>query len=282
MKRNLMMIMAAVTTLATASVSMCAAVSLAQDPDQEMAQDVGAVAPPRVDFATVPASRLRLGMTAADVTRIMGEAAKTTSSIVGETEMTRLDFPAAPIPSKVMLADGKVSGVALDVFHVDKGDLPSFTRKAWPGMHSSGVRRALGEPSEIRHHAFFGIKFDQLVYRRSGEGEASVFFVADRVVAKTAGQAIPTGIFRIDLPSPPPADENPVRGPQVGMVEGDIRALYGAEKFHVDYAINGQPASHAIVETRAAGSFTRFTFVDGVLTEFEDLGRLPAEMFQGG
>ena len=42
--------------------------------------------------------------------------------------MTRLDFPAGPIPSKVMLADGKVSGVALVVFHVDKGDLPSFTR----------------------------------------------------------------------------------------------------------------------------------------------------------
>ena len=84
--------------------------------------------PPRVDFAAAPASRLRLGMTALEVTRIMGEPAKVTHYVIGETEMTRLDFPAGPIPSKVMLADGKVSGVALVVFHVDKGDLPSFTR----------------------------------------------------------------------------------------------------------------------------------------------------------
>jgi hypothetical protein len=122
MKRN-SLIMIAVATIATA-VSM----TLAQAPDQEAAQDIGAPLPPRVDFAAAPASRLHLGMMALEVTRIMGEPAKVTHYVIGETEMTRLDFPAGPIPSKVMLADGKVSGVALVVFHVDKGDLPSFTR----------------------------------------------------------------------------------------------------------------------------------------------------------
>jgi hypothetical protein len=126
LKRN-SLIMIAVATIATAAVSM----TLAQAPDQEAGQDIGAPLPPRVDFAAAPASRLRLGMTALEVTRIMGEPAKVTRyviDVIGETEMTRLDFPAGPIPGKVMLADGKVSGVALVVFHVDKGDLPSFTR----------------------------------------------------------------------------------------------------------------------------------------------------------
>jgi hypothetical protein len=123
MKRN-SLIMIAVATIATAAISM----TLAQAPDQESVQDIGAPLPPRVDFAAAPASKLRLGMTALEVTRIMGEPAKVTHYVIGETEMTRLDFPAGPIPSKVMLVDGKVSGVALVVFHVDKGDLPSFTR----------------------------------------------------------------------------------------------------------------------------------------------------------
>ena len=82
--------MIAVATIATAAVSM----TLAQAPDQEAAQDIGAPLPPRVDFAAAPASRLRLGMTALEVTRIMGEPAKVTHYAIGETEMTRLDFPA--------------------------------------------------------------------------------------------------------------------------------------------------------------------------------------------
>jgi hypothetical protein len=220
MKRNFL-IMIAVATIATAAVSM----TLSQAPDQEAAQDIGAPLPPRVDFAAAPASRLRLGMTALEVTRIMGEPAKVTHYVIGETEMTKLDFPAAPIPSKVMLADGKVSGVALVVFHVDKGDLPSFTRRAWPGMSSNGVRQVLGDANSVRRHLFYGIKLDQWVFRRPSEGEASVFLVAD-VVAKAAGHDIPAGIFHVDLPSPPqPADKDPMQNPQVGMTESRPRRL---------------------------------------------------------
>ena len=44
--------MIAVATIATAAVSM----TLAQAPDQEAAQDIGAPLPPRVDFAAAPFS----------------------------------------------------------------------------------------------------------------------------------------------------------------------------------------------------------------------------------
>jgi hypothetical protein len=70
-------------------------------------------------------------------------------------------------------------------------------------MSGGGMRRALGEASSVRHHLFYGVKLDHWVFRRPSEGEASVFLVVDRVVAKAAGQDIPAGIFHVDLPSPP-------------------------------------------------------------------------------
>lgn len=277
MKQNVRLIMIALTTAAAIGV----AAPLARAASEEVKQSIVAPSPPRVDFATIAAGRLHLGMTAAEVTRMMGEPAKVKTYVAGEVEMTRLEFPAGPIPGQVTLADGKLSAVKLDVFQVEKGDLPSFARQAWPGMSSSGVRRALGEASVVRHHSFFGIKLDQLIFRRPSEGEVSVFLVADRVVAKAAGQDIPKGIFHVCLPSPEPAGRPSTQGPQVGMSESEAAALYGAVKFRVDYVFNDQPASRTIVETRTGGSFTSLSFVDGVLTQFDDLGRLPDEVFRG-
>ena len=222
-------------------------------------------------------------MTAAELTSIMGDASKATSWVDGGIEVRRLDFPAGPIHSKVTLKDGKVSSVVLDVFRVDNGALPAFSRQAWPGMIRSAVQRALGAPIDVIHQTFFGIKLDQLVFQHSGEPEVSVFFVADRVVAKSVGRSIPPEIFQVDLPSPPDlASGEPIKFPQVGMAASDVEALLGPEKFHVDYTFNGRSACRAIYATRARNSFTSVTFVDGVLTETEDLGRLPDEVFQAG
>jgi hypothetical protein len=66
------------------------------------------------------------------------------------------------------------------------------------------------------------------------------------------------------------------------MTASDIAKLCGAVRFRVDYVFNGQPASRVVFETPAKGTFTSFTFVDGVVTGFEDLGRLPDDAsFQG-
>jgi hypothetical protein len=52
--------------------------------------------------------------------------------------------------------------------------------------------------------------------------------------------------------------------------------------FRVDYVLNGQPASREVYEGRGNGTFVAFTFVDGVMTEFENLGRMPDDAsFQG-
>jgi hypothetical protein len=166
---------------------------------------------------------------------------------------------------------------------MEEAALPSRLRQAWPGFASSVVRRALGEPTVRLRHTWFGIEVDQWVFSCPGEVEASVFFRADRVIARAVGRDVPADLFRVDLPSPPQGEgESPPFAPRVGMTETDIKELCGAPLYRVDYVFNGQAASHAVYQTGKQGTFTGFTIVDGVVTEFEDLGRMPDDpSFQG-
>jgi hypothetical protein len=221
-------------------------------------------------------------MTADDVIRIMGKPARETEFTAGSTQMRKLEFTGA-IPGEVILKGGKVSRVALDPFRVEQDDLPSFIRPVWPGLASGAVRRVVGEPATVLHHKFFGIEVEQWIYSRAGDGEASVFFRADRVIASTLGRDVPADLFRLDLPSSPLAEsEGPMQEPRVGETERDVREFYGPAEFRIDYGHNGQQASREIYETRNNKTFVAFTFVDGILTEFENLGRNPDEAsFQG-
>ena len=233
--------------------------------------------PPQVNFVATAANQLQLGMTGDDVIRVMGKAAKETDFADGSTQMRKLEFMDA-IPGQVVLSDGKVSRVTLDAFRMEKDGLPLFIRQARPGFASSVVRRALGQPSAVLHHKFFDIEVDQWVYARAGAGEASVFFRADRVIARAAGRNVPADLFRVELPSPPdPAGEGPPVAPRTGMTESNIKELYGAPRYRVDYIFNGQAASHAVYQTGKQGTFSGFTVVDGVVTELEDLGRMPTD-----
>lgn len=238
--------------------------------------------PPQVNFVATPASQLRLGMTGDDVIRVMGKVAKETDFVGGSTRTRKLEFTDA-IPGQAILSDGKLSRVTLNPFRMEEAALPSRLRQAWPGFASSVVRRALGEPTVRLRHTWFGIEVDQWVFSCPGEVEASVFFRADRVIARAVGRDVPADLFRVDLPSPPQGEgESPPFAPRVGMTETDIKELCGAPLYRVDYVFNGQAASHAVYQTGKQGTFTGFTIVDGVVTEFEDLGRMPDDpSFQG-
>jgi len=59
------------------------------------------------------------------------------------------------------------------------------------------------------------------------------------------------------------------------MRASDVKMLYGVIRLDVAYKLNGQAAEHAIYQTQPRGSFVSLTFVDGVVTEFADIGRLP-------
>jgi hypothetical protein len=141
----------------------------------------------------------------------------------------------------------------------------------------------LGEPSAVLHHKFYGIEVDQWIFSREGDIDASVFFRADRVIAKAAGRDVPTDLFRVDLPSPLDAEgEGPMLALRLGMTTGEIGELYGAPLYRVEYVFNGQPASRVVYKASEKGTFFGLTFVDGVATELEDLGRMPEDpSFQG-
>lgn len=229
---------------------------------------------PHVALVSTPASGLYPGMTAQEVTRVMGEAAKEKRVVADGSESLRLEF-SEKIPTEVTLSDGKLANVTVDVFRTDKGDLPAFSQKAWPGMASSAVRRMLGEPAEVLHHTFDGIDVDQWVYSHAGEACVSLYFRADRVIARAIGRDVPADLLQVDLPLPPKARSKGPPTARVGMTEGDVKALYGGVKFRVDYVFNGQSASRVVFEPRGNGTFAGVTFVDGVVTGFEDLGLLP-------
>ena len=266
-----------IVAAAVAAGSFGISVAMAGQPDLATTPQAGAPSPPSVDFVAVHASRLHLGMTLAEVTAIMGQATSTTNYRNADTAVQTLDFSAEPIRSKVTLTNGRVSHVVLDVFKVDQDDLPAFTRVAWPGLNSASVLRLLGAPYEVRNHAFFDIKMDQLIFRRAGEPDISLFFVADRLIAKKVGQGIPVDLFRVNLPSPSDAiGEDAAEGSiRVGMKASDVKALCGTARLDVAYRFNGQPAEHAIYQMQPGGSFVSLTFVDGIVTEFADIGQLP-------
>jgi uncharacterized membrane protein YagU involved in acid resistance len=238
--------------------------------------------PPRVNFVATPANRLQLGMTGDEVIRIMGKAAKETDFAIGSTQIRKLEFTDV-IPGQVILSDERVSRVTLDPFRMEKAALPSFIRQAWPGLASSAVQRALGEPAAVRRLTFLGIEVAQWIYSRAGDGEVSVFFRADRVIAKAAGRDVPADLFGVDLPLPPRADsEDPISEPRVGMTAHDIEERYGTAKVRIDYVSNGKLASREIHKSHSNGTFISFTFVDGIVIAFENLGRMGDDpSFQG-
>jgi len=268
-----------IQTMARVAISAAAfALSL---PSAQGAETVTVPAPPHVRLVATPASQLYLGMPAQDARRILGEVAKE-ADIVAGTETRKLEFLGS-IPGQVVLSDEKVSRVTLDAFGMEMNALPSFLRKAWPGLAASAVRRAFGEPADVLHHTFFGITIDQWVFARAGEADVSVFLRDGRVVARAVGRDFPQDIFRVDLPSAPePGSGGPPPSPRVGMMASDIARLCGPVKFRVDYVVNGQGASRVVFEPCSEGTFVGVTLVDGIATGLEDLGRLPDDpTFQG-
>ena len=231
--------------------------------------------PPRVNFVATPASQMHLGMTADEVTRVIGKSARETDFEIGTSPIRKFELADA-IRGQVILRDGKVTRVTLDVFPMEKDALPSSLRKAWPGLADGAVRRVLGEPTDVLHHTFFGINVEQWVFARAGEADVSVFLRNGRVVARMVGRDVPQDLFRVDLPSQAgPESKGPLLSPRLGMMASDIAKLCGPVKFRTDYVVNGQGASRVVFEPRSKGTFVGVTFVDGIATELENLGRLP-------
>jgi outer membrane protein assembly factor BamE (lipoprotein component of BamABCDE complex) len=258
--------------IAIAVAMLVASPALAQPSVQtpETILKVNGLSPRPVDHLGVRASELHWGMTASEAARIMGTPSGVDSYTSDDVNVCVLDFSDEPIPTKVTIVNNTVSGVALDVARVDDRTLPSFSQAAWVGMSRATVLKALGTAKGELRHRFFNVALDQLIFVRPGQSEVSVYLLDDRVIAKKLGRAVPDDILRVVLPSPHDdmAEDESEHVVRVGMTVAQVRALYGAPQFAVNSTFKGQPAEYAVFETEAAKSFGRFTFIDGVLTEF--------------
>jgi hypothetical protein len=128
----------------------------------------------------------------------------------------------------------------------------------------------------------FGIDIDQWIFSRRGATDVSVFFRDDRVIAKAVGRDLPADLFQVTSPSAlPAAGEGPMRTVRAGMTSREVEEFLGAARFRVDYVFNGEPALREIYGT-PDGRLTGINFVDDVVIELEDLGRIDEALFQGG
>jgi hypothetical protein len=238
--------------------------------------------PPRIDHVGIRATLLHSGMSAIDVERIMGKPAHVDVADDEDRSVRVLKFPTEPIATTITITEGKLSGVALDVAGVYDPQLPNFSRAAWLGMSRAAVLQMLGMPAEDHLQDGYGMTVEQMIFERPCLPSVSVFLIDGRVAAKKARRSFPADILGFALPlAPGPTDDEiddlPDRTKErriaVGMKASELEALFGIPKLHVDYKFKGRPAEYAIYETSPGESFGRFTFIDGVLTEFADGGK---------
>jgi hypothetical protein len=247
----------------------------------------GALLPPSIERVPTPATRLYMGMPEADVVQTMGAAAEVATSDSAGVKIRVLKYRLLPIPAKITISDGRVSGVALDISAADAPELPTYSRSVSPGMHRMAVLRILGAPAEDRFQESFGMKVEHMIFVRAGKADLTVVLIDDRVVAKKVGRALPQDIFAFSLPLATGGPDQGIERPRstrvhLGMSMGDAQALFGAPKHSVDFTFKGRPAEYRIYETDRNGSFACFDFIDEVLVSFSDGGRIRLDQILGG
>jgi hypothetical protein len=244
--------------------------------------------PPRVASIATKATLLHWGMLEIEVLQIMGPTADIAAQEGLGGKVRVLRYPLEPIPTKVTILDGRVSGVAVDIAFTDDRALPAYGRALWIGMSRLAVLRIMGAPGEDRSYAQFGLRLEQMIFERQGHPDLSVFLIGERVAKKQVGRELPQDVLSVSLPLAPdgPDRETDAQGAKhkvnIGIGVRDVEAMFGAPRMSVPYSFKGQPAEYRIHETEPVGSFACFTFVDGVLVEFLDGGRVPLDLILNG
>jgi hypothetical protein len=144
---------------------------------------------PRVAHVRVRATLLHWGMSPADIARVMAGPSRIDAAD-DENTVRVLRYSAEPIATTVTIADGKLSGVALDIAGVDDPALPNFTRAAWLGMSRTAVLQRLGSPAENHFRNCDGMNVEQMIFERSGEPDVGIFLIDGRVAAKKTWEIV--------------------------------------------------------------------------------------------
>jgi hypothetical protein len=223
---------------------------------------------PVVQRLVLPASLLHAGATREEVASLLGPA----------TSVTELDPPAhgnavllyanAPLRTRVVLTEGRVSEITLDPVYFDVAPLPARTRAVKARMIRGGVVSLLGSPDADHRWVEAGLTLEQMTFARPTEPEFSVYLANDLVVDMRLGHETPSGISSMSLPAPAP-DDRDAKDLAIGQSPAQAAARLGPPVSVIHSALKGQSVVYAQYRGRDGGGLISVTFTGEVLTAFK-------------
>jgi hypothetical protein len=217
--------------------------------------------------ADLRAGLLHAGSTGADVERVLGHPTVATElGLPGSGDIALL-YASEPIRTRVVLNEGRVTSIALDVVYVDQAPLPPRARVIKATMTRDGVTALLGAPDASHRWMEAGREIEQMTFARAGEREFSAFLVDGLVVAVRLGNEKPPGITSMLLPAGVP-NTSVGGGLAIGLSPAQASQLLGARESTTHFALKGQPVEYALYHERDGSGLVTLTFIGGVLTAF--------------
>ena len=213
-------------------------------------------------------SLLHAGAEAADVERVLGQP--TTTTVIEESPGGRqvLVYAEAPVRTQVLLTDGRVTAIALDLPHIDITLLPAHARMVKPMMMRAGVLALLGRPNADERWTVSGHAIEQMMFARAGQADFSVFLADGLVVDVRPGAERPPNILQVVLPAAIP-DASVGADLSIGLNPNQAAALLGPTAWAAtNSTFKGQAVLHATHLARDGHRLVSVTFTGGALTAF--------------
>ena len=217
--------------------------------------------------ADLHAGLLHAGSTGADVERALGHPTFATELGLPGSGDTALLYANEPIRTRVVLTEGRVKSIALDVVYIDQAPLPPRARVIKATTKRDGVTALLGTPDASHRWMEAEREIEQMTFARAGEREFSVFLVDSLVVDVRLGNEKPPGITSMLLPAAVP-DTSVGGGLAIGLSPAQASPFLGARESTIHFALKGQPVEYAIYHERDGSGLVTLTFIGGVLTAF--------------
>jgi hypothetical protein len=214
-------------------------------------------------------SLLHAGAEAADVERMLGRP--TTTTVIEESPGDRrvLVYAEEPVRTQILLTDGHVTSIALDLPHIiDIALLPAHARMVKPMMTRAGVLALLGKPNMNERWTVSGLAIEQMMFARAGEADFSVVLADGLVIDVRPGAERPPNILHVVLPAAIP-DASVGSDLSIGLNLNQAASLLGPAVWAATTStFKGQPVLHATYYERSGPRLVSLTFTGGVLTAF--------------
>jgi outer membrane protein assembly factor BamE (lipoprotein component of BamABCDE complex) len=224
----------------------------------------------KIERQPLKSSLLYEGMTWAEVEKVMGKPTDTKVFPNPDVQIEILNYRQEPIVTKVSMIDGRLSGITTELKTLTTNNIPPFAQVVKIGMSREDVVRLLGKPFSERRNDISMYKFEQLVYLRDGQAPVNIILADDRVEGMNIGLETPAKILGVVLPA---ELAMPKTGPvyqriRIGMNPQQVISIYGQPTFVESSVFKQQKVVDFVYATLNTDAFTRFTFIDGVLTRF--------------